>query len=368
MKNKRIRFVTLFPNCPNIGLVKDVGQIPYTLSKNFENIESRLVSYCIDPKGDNLDSVNGLILERCSRVLKSDFLSGAVYLLKNSKCIDWLNLYHCRKQTYLWAKLYKMLNPEGKVYLKLDMGHLACELLEQNETTRKNFAKNISIMDLVSTESAVTLETLKKYVNCDIKLIYNGFCKNGIKINVEEEREDNFVTVARLGSPEKATDLLLEAFSKSASFHDWNLKLIGSIEPEFESFIDIFFEKNPELQERVQFLGAISDRGKLYNELCKMKVFVLPSKWEGFPLVLPEALMCGCSTLISSNVPPREEMTCDGKYGDVFLSGDVENLKEKLIEATVKSYTPEKSKEISEYAERKFSWDKICTHLYKYLI
>lgn len=115
-----IHFVTLFPNCPNYGLVKDVGQIPHSLGMIIPELEAELVSGKIDVKGDYLESVNGLKLTSIPYCV-NDFVSGVIYLLKNAKLIDWLNIYHGGRRCYYWTKLYKVLNPNGRVYLKLDL-------------------------------------------------------------------------------------------------------------------------------------------------------------------------------------------------------------------------------------------------------
>lgn len=61
------------------------------------------------------------------------------------------------------------------------------------------------------------------------------------------------MTVARLGTKQKATDILLQGFAKTADMHNWNLKLIGTIDDNFRKYITSFFVQYPNLKERIQF-------------------------------------------------------------------------------------------------------------------
>ena len=135
MKNK-IHFVTLFPNCPNYGLVKDVGQIPYILGKYNKNLETELVSREIDVNGPYIDKVQELKITKIPYWIKNDAIAGIYYLLGHAKKIDWLNLYHCGKKSYYWVRLYKFLNPNGKVYLKLDLDFVSCDLYDRNKKAK----------------------------------------------------------------------------------------------------------------------------------------------------------------------------------------------------------------------------------------
>ena len=63
----------------------------------------------------------------------------------------------------------------------------------------------------------------------------------------------------------------------------------------------------------------------------KAQVFILSSRWEGFGLVLTEAMAHGLP-VISSNIPTSKEILED--FGIYFNNGDVKSLANKLQEAT----------------------------------
>ncbi len=362
-----IHFVTLFPNCPNYGLVKDVGQIPYVLGKYYENIEAELVSRAIDTDGPNIDKVQGLKIRKIPYLFKNDAITGVYYLLRYSKKIDWLNVYHCGRRSFYWTKLYKLLNPKGKVYLKLDLDFVCCDRYDENLNERCFLKKATQAMDLISIESTATLDRIQKYIDQEVKLISNGYQSLEEEMDLSVPKDNIFITVGRLGTKQKATDILLEAFAKTIDKHNWKLKLIGTIEPEFETIKDKFFNDYPGLRDRVIFLGEIKDRKLLYSEYAKAKVFVLPSRWESFGIAGAEALACGCRIIISEGVAPMKEMTNNRKYGNIIPVDDIDALQNALLNASLYQYSAKEAKEIAEYAQENFSWIKICEKLNVYL-
>lgn len=365
-----MRFVTIHLNCYNVEFVKDVGQIPYMLSKHHPEIESVIVgSKNLEIPGPNFDKIGNTKVEKIRFVL-SETLTGCLYIIKNAKKIDWLNVYHAGRQSWLWNKIYKTLNPRGKSYMKLDMDFRSCDAFDRSEKERKRFNRGISGYDLVSVESEVIYDRIKKYINREIILIRNGYCKDS---SLEEnpihksstERENAFITVGRLGDIQKATDDLLEAFAASSGKHSWKLYLLGKIETEFNSYIEDYFVRFPELKERVIFLGRLEDRKKIYDLYRNCKAFVLPSRWEGYPLVVPEALSCGLRMVITDSVPSYRDAIFDSKVGYVVSTGNIEEMAEKLALVASEDTSDELIGEIEKYAEETFCWDTICDKLYR---
>ena len=359
---KKIKFTVLHPAGTNVDLIKDEGQIPFFLKKIDNNIEPTLVACNIDYKNINTENINGVRIEHFPKILNYP-LTGVVYLILNSKKIDWLNIYFAGRQAYIWMKLYKYLNKNGHIYLKLDMDFKSCDLYDSNRIERKIFTKNTKLADIVSVESIAVKDRIQKYSARKILLIEDGVSQSVSKPVTNQKRDNVFITVARLGTYQKATEILLEAFEKSSKEHNWNLKLIGSIEEDFKKYIDKYFNKYPEMKERVCFCGVIKNRDSLYSEYRKAKVFVLPSRWESFGISAAEALCNGCYLILSDSIPPANEMTRNGKYGEIVKTGDVESLCEALRRASKLEYTKSEIDELINYANMQFSWDRICRKL-----
>ena len=363
MQSNKIRFVTLYPEGANYSLKKDVGQIPYSMYK-YCGMDATIASRYIDLEGEYLEFVQGLKFERTSCFENKIILSGCLYLLKNSRKIDWLNIYHCRKGSLIWTKLFKKLNPKGKVYLKLDAGFLMIEKLKKEPEYCRLFDELCENVDVVSAESDVVVAGLQKYTDARIAKIPNGF--GGEKADDalrQVKRENCFITVARIGAPEKNNDLLLEAFAKIADKNDWKLYMVGKVEKSFEGYVSEYFVRYPHLKDRVIFTGEVADAKELAKLYRMAKVFVLPSEFESFSLATVEAMSNGCRLILSNQVAPCIEFTRNGRYGTITDDTNLETLIKAMEDMVEEAAEETIYKEIEMYANEKFSWENIALQL-----
>lgn len=101
----------------------------------------------------------------------------------------------------------------------------------------------------------------------------------------------------------------------------WRLQIAGTGSEESLGYLKNLCKENG-VEDSVDFLGFVSDMESLYK---KASVFVLSSRYEGFGLVLIEAMSQGCACI-----------ACDykGRQGEIF--GELKNEKvEKLKSGTV---------------------------------
>ena len=121
------------------------------------------------------------------------------------------------------------------------------------------------------------------------------------------------------------------------------------------------------MKDRVFFEGPIYEKKKLYELYNTARVFILPSRWEGFPLVGPEAAHCGCRMILTDIIPPIKELTDNQRYGISIKTNDVEAIKKAIIEETHRVVDENEPTMISEYAEKELSWDGICRKLVEFM-
>lgn len=134
------------------------------------------------------------------------------------------------------------------------------------------------------------------------------------------------IAVGRL-EYQKGFDILIKAFSllSADEKNGWSLDIYGegTLYSKLQSQIN-----SSGLSSQISLLGNVGDLEKLYKSY---DFFVFTSRFEGFGMVLLEAMSCGLPC-ISFDCPtgPREILD-DGKYGILCSNGDAEELRIKMV-------------------------------------
>lgn len=166
-------------------------------------------------------------------------------------------------------------------------------------------------------------------------------------------------------TPVKGINYLLEAFAQLMSEpigKDIVLFLIGDGE-EKENLV--MQSKRLKIEDKVSFLGT-KQHAEIPLWLNIADLFVLPSISEGFPTIIPEAMMCGVPVL-ASDVGGISEIISHGETGLLVKPGDVEGIKKGmrllLEDEIVKNKMIVKAIEKS----RKYTWENnVIEHLKLY--
>ena len=346
-------------------LGKDNGMIPIYMSELYK-YDSKIIAHNLKKDLPNFE--RGVEFIKIKRIFS--FLGNFAYwvkllkrykvlkyLMKNAKKIDVLMLFHVSRCSYWNTYFYKKFNPMGKVYVKADfnLGVYQKELSiinsspknlkeffrKRRETKEYNKRKKlIPLVDLISYESLEAYNFMKNsYAGVETKgkTIYlpngydNLFIEKNFKIKEFKEKENIILTVGRLGTKEKNTELLLESL-KEIDLKDWKVILIGSETEELLKYKEKYFKENPELKEKIIFTGEIKDRKILYEYYNKSKVFVLPSKWESFGIVMVEAMAFG-NYVITSNTCAANDITNYNNIGKIIQIDSKIELENSLKEA-----------------------------------
>ena len=150
-----------------------------------------------------------------------------------------------------------------------------------------------------------------------------------IEVKSEEVKSEKcskrVVTIGRYAY-QKGYDLLLQAWAEvEKHYPDWTLDIFGQgDQTDYRQLMnDLGLDCN-----RCHLNGPVEDVVKVYLDST---IFVLSSRFEGFGMVLVEAMACGLS-VVSFNCPAGpDEIITDGVDGLLVPSGDVNALAEKLM-------------------------------------
>lgn len=159
--------------------------------------------------------------------------------------------------------------------------------------------------------------SLEKWIgkNIDIYTINNGV-KEIEAIN--SNKDYDLITIASLRSNVKGVDILLKELSYIKDYFN-NAIIIGD---GLEKDNLLILRNDLGLDNKVSFLGIRDDIGIM---LSKSKIFIMPSRNEGFPLALLEA-MSAKSAIIASNVSDIPKIIRNNENGvliDISKTGEL---------------------------------------------
>lgn len=375
-------FVTIFPDTENFHLIKDVGQVPYFMSKTGE-YHSTIVTYKNSEDYPYLENeVKGLklvFIPRLGKFLYSD-IGVMKYLSSESKNIDVLNLFHFKKDNIVYLLLYKTLNPKGKAYVKLDIDIMFFKKYNsfffsnyklKNSLLKRLTRLHIKMTDLFSIETEEAREYLVKiYPELEKKLIC---IPNGVDVEfispitahrTFDQKENLIITVGRIGTAQKNSELLLESL-RLTDLRDWKVCIIGPVEESFKTYISSFFDRHPELIDKIIFTGNISERKELLHFYNRAKIFCMTSRFEGFPIAFAEASYFG-NYIISTPVSGSSYVTDRGL--GIVVEGEPVKFSAAISRAISDGFITENThRAITAFARTNLSWKTIIHRITSYL-
>jgi len=174
----------------------------------------------------------------------------------------------------------------------------------------------------VSEMTRKSLENWMPSIKPKIRVIHGGIVIN--EISKPREPLYDAVLVGSLRGKEKGVDIFIKAIknienqiSRAAVVGDGVLK---------EELISLRDSLN--LTDKIEFVGNVEN----VNEyLAKSRMFVLPSRWEGFGLAIIEAMALRVP-VIASNIGGIPEIITDGKDGILVPVEDIQELSKSMLE------------------------------------
>lgn len=227
-----------------------------------------------------------------------------------------------------WSILCKLIKPGLKLVHTIHDSVIIKNLSKINLFIHKKFIDmNIAI------SKAIYQDCLSNNILKTIK-IYNGVnTKNFVIKEKNPENKDilNIINIARITYYKKGQDILIKALKECKNK---GMKFVcnfvgGVYEYDIESFEylkDLVNQLN--LTEDIYFLGSRDDITEL---LSKSDLFILPSRYEGLPISLLEA-MAAKLPIIASDISGSNDLIQHEKNGLLFESENHIDLANKILD------------------------------------
>lgn len=236
-----------------------------------------------------------------------------------------INILHTHNYgSKIWASLCKIVLPKIKLVHTIHSS---------------NAIKKIKVIDIlvhnmfVDKSIAISEEIYQSSINKKMNSIkiYNGVEVGKYKINQNKNVNSyfNIINVGRITHFVKGQDILINALKECKNKGiNFVCNFVGGVyaydNESFDYLKDLV--NDLELSENINFLGNRNDVPQLLTEA---DLFVLPSRYEGMPLSLLEA-MASNLPVIASNISGSNDLISNGENGLLFESENVQDLADKI--------------------------------------
>jgi GalNAc-alpha-(1->4)-GalNAc-alpha-(1->3)-diNAcBac-PP-undecaprenol alpha-1,4-N-acetyl-D-galactosaminyltransferase len=201
---------------------------------------------------------------------------------------------------------------------------------ERNDPARQRLGRGWDLLrkllyrraDVVTANSEGALRTLRRFVPArKLRLVSNPVAAGG-----ERNPESHSILFVGRLVPQKGVDVLLDAMDLvRREIPDARLTIAGAgeLEAELKQHSDRLG-----LEMAVRWLGVKDD---LTGWWKTTQVFVLPSRFEGTPNALLEAMAWGIPCVVTTGVGGALDLMQDGRSGRVVESGDATALASAIV-------------------------------------
>lgn len=226
------------------------------------------------------------------------------------------------------------------------------------------FTSNQLSKNLTKSFNLEKAKTLAIYYGIDIKKLnktVNEECNQDTK-KIKKDKILKIVSIGRL-VPQKDFFTVIKAFSLVIKeYKNISLFIIGDgeLKKELNTLI-----KQLKLDKNIHFLGW---KKNIYTYLKIMDIFVFSSHYEGFGMVIIEAMACGLPIIATNSPYGPAEILDNGKYG-ILIPVNNEKMMAKEMERLLKNKKlRDKYGDLARQRAKKFNYHKMIKNYEKLFI
>lgn len=209
--------------------------------------------------------------------------------------------------------------------------------------------------------SELARSTLKDHFETDAVVIPNGI--DGQKyanapITKEFSGPNTIGFMGRFEEPRKGLQVLIDSLAIVARFVP-DVKYLIAGPGDSDEFVK---NLNPQLQNRITFLGRLSDRQK-ESFLKSVEIYVAPNTGgESFGIILTEALSAG-TAVVASDIPAFKAVLENGEVGALFRNEDSSDLAKVIVALLRDDARREKLANNGKLSAQKYDWQVVAEQI-----
>lgn len=171
-----------------------------------------------------------------------------------------------------------------------------------------------------------------------------------------EYREKQIVAVGRVYDFNcKGFDLLVKSWSRIAKkYPNWTLKIIGAVKKPTIETLKIFMEQD--VSNQLEFINYTPNILEFYRN---SEIFILSSRYEGYGMVLLEAMSQGCACIACDYKGRQREICGDDNNALVIPADDIEVMTSSIEELILNEGKRKMLQRNGPVRAQEFSLDKI---------
>lgn len=346
---KKIKVCLVSPAPPPYGGIANWTRI---ILENFEDEDIELYHY------------NSSIKKRHKNLIVDRIIKSGIKMIKDNreitKIIDRENIDIIHFTTsgslglirdYLLLKKCKKMNIPTVYHLRI--GRFK-QIESKNNKEWQMFNNCFRLASIIIAIDMSSYNTIHKYFSNVIRV---PNISEKILFNQEQKKENSIIYLGDV-SEMKGITVLIQAWEKFSFRRKWKLELIGYYTQEYYNFL----EKNFDLS-NVEFVGLL-EHDEAIKKMNKSSIFVFPSKQEGFPNAVAEAMQLGMP-ILATKVGAIPEMLGDSA-GILIDADNQEQLVTGLQVLTSDEELRNKLSKNAKYrAENEFSYRVVINKLKK---
>lgn len=198
---------------------------------------------------------------------------------------------------------------------------MLCEkyFVESQEIMLSSFSKCDAVISLTDYDKY----KIKKYTNNSYR-IYNPLTMD-LANHYSQLNQKTICFVGRIDIPHKGIDFLVQIASDLPE--NWKIAVAGNGNI-FSMYKFRKLVKKYNAKSKIDFLGSLHDED-LSNHYLNCSFFLHTSRWEGFPLVLMEAMNYGLPIVAFANTGSSEALDY-GNFGILVKNGDIKVIMKEI--------------------------------------